>query len=480
MSDLSASRIHGIKASWLAETLRLRESLWGPLEDASEVRRARQEGQELTDKILLRAHYLGQREKLDQVLDQWIRGSKLAMAVLCLLALAGGAGVALSALGDGSQAVNLLLALVTLLGLNSVALVFWLLSFLFGHSGSAWLGDLWLWLTRKLARGPDAALAPRALVEMLSRRQSLRWLLGGISHIVWLLALSSMLLALLALLSARRYQFNWETTLLSPDTFVTITHWLGSLPGLLGFSMPAEAIVRISDGQHVLPDAAQSQWSSWLIGCLVIYGLLPRLLAFIISLMAVRKACTQLAPDVSLPGYAELRDRLAPHSESLGIDAPAQPGFQARVHSHTPSPSQSGQAILAGIELDPETPWPPGEISTTTIDVGIIDSRTQRKALLDRLQMQAAGKLLLVCDARQTPDRGTIALLADLASLSAETGIALHASDQESAQTRLATWFSTLDAAGFHTEQVFVDMTAALTWLASSATIDAGKEHEHD
>src|SRR3546814_15391954 len=77
--------------------------------------------------------------------------------------LVGGIGVALGALGDGGRPVNLLLALVALLGLNAVAFVFWLLSFLFKSHGGAWLGEAWLWLTRKLARGPDAALAPREI-----------------------------------------------------------------------------------------------------------------------------------------------------------------------------------------------------------------------------------------------------------------------------------------------------------------------------
>ncbi|MGB6102221.1 MAG: DUF2868 domain-containing protein, partial [Pusillimonas sp.] len=296
---------------WLAETLRLRETLWGPLEDASEVRRARQEGHSFNDKVLLRAHYLGKREKLDQLLHQWTRGARLALLILCVLAVAGGAGVALGALGDGSRPVNLLLATVALLGLHTVAFMFWLLSFLLRNNGGAWLGESWLWLTRKLARGPDATLAPRALIEMLSRNQALRWLLGGISHGLWSLALGGMLLTLLALLSARRYRFNWETTLLSPDTFVSLTSWLGSLPGWLGFTMPPEAIIRISDGQHMLPEAAQGLWSSWLIGCVVAYGLLPRLLALALSLAVARKAMAGLTLDVSLPGYAELRDRLA-------------------------------------------------------------------------------------------------------------------------------------------------------------------------
>src|SRR3546814_5353439 len=73
------------------------------------------------------------------------------------------------------------MALVALLGLNSLSFLFWLLSFAAkSPSNSAWLGESWLWLTGKLARGPDAALVPRALLEVLGRNNTLRWLLGGI------------------------------------------------------------------------------------------------------------------------------------------------------------------------------------------------------------------------------------------------------------------------------------------------------------
>src|SRR5690606_5573547 len=112
---------------------------------------------------------------------------------------------------------------VAMLGLNSLAFVFWLISFAIPNSNGTWLGEFWLWLTRKLARGPDAALAPRAFIEVLGRNNALRWVLGTISHGLWTTALISMLLTLLAVLSARRYGFNWETTLLSADTFVSLT-----------------------------------------------------------------------------------------------------------------------------------------------------------------------------------------------------------------------------------------------------------------
>src|SRR5690606_4876431 len=137
--------------------------------------------------------------------------------------------------------VNLLLALAAMLGLHALTLMLWLagMGLQSNGSGGAWLGQLWLDATRKLARGPDAALAPRALAGLVGRSGGLRWSLGAISRLLWLAALASLLVVLLAMLSARRYTFNWETTLLSPDAFVTLTQALGWLPSKLGFAMPS-------------------------------------------------------------------------------------------------------------------------------------------------------------------------------------------------------------------------------------------------
>src|SRR5690606_25606056 len=162
----------------------------------------------------------------------------IAMVVLALVT---GFGMALGALGDGSRPVNLLLALAAMLGLHALTFILWLAGLgIKGDGGGAWLGRIWLDATRKLARGPDAALAPRALGGLLSRSGALHWSLGAVSHLLWLAALLSLLATLLALLSARRYAFNWETTLLSPDAFVALTHAPGWLPARLRFAILSE------------------------------------------------------------------------------------------------------------------------------------------------------------------------------------------------------------------------------------------------
>lgn len=457
---------------WLAETLRLREALWGPLEDASEVRQARAQGRGFSQKVLWRALLLGRREKIDLLIEKWTRGSKLALLGMLLAAILAGAATALGALGDGSRSVNVLLALVAMLGLNSLAFVFWLISFAIPNSNGTWLGEFWLWLTRKLARGPDAALAPRAFIEVLGRNNALRWVLGTISHGLWTTALLSMLLTLLAVLSARRYGFNWETTLLSADTFVSLTAFLGWLPSVLGFAVPPEAVVRASNGLQALPESAQALWSSWLIGCIVAYGLLPRALCLALGLILARKNLAAIDLDENLPGYAELRNRLAPVSEKTGIDSPATPGFQAQIQSHSHPSYEHNQPLLVGIELAPDTPWPPAGLPANAVDLGIIDTRAQRKELLDRLQHHTPKQLLMVCDAQQTPDRGTIALLADLGSLAGEAHVALHTHQAASPpyDTRTSAWQARLDSAGFNAEQVHVGLASALGWLAETGS----------
>lgn len=453
---------------WLAEWLRLREAHWGPLEDAREVRRARGEGRTFAQRIVLRARFLCQREKFDSVLTRWWQGARLALPALVLLAILAGSGAALGALGNGVMPVNIALALTAMLGLHCLTYLLWLASFaLHDNEGGAQLGRLWLWLTRKLARGPDAALAPRALAGLLSRNGALRWLLGSISHGIWTVAFISLLLTLLAVLSARRYDFSWQTTLLTPDTFVHLAAILGWAPAHLGFATPPADIVRASNGLHALPDTARALWSSWLMGCVVVYGLLPRLAGLALCLTMTRRRLRSLDIDITLPGYADLRQRLLPSSDITGIDAPdTESGTGPAFATHRPS-SMAGLPAIAGIELPADLPWPPAPLGARTVDLGIIDSRPQRQATLDRLQQSPPSRLLLVCDARQTPDRGAVALVTELAADAGAVMVTLATSpdDAPGSPRRAGQWRTRLVDAGLGSEHIVEHTGQALSWL---------------
>ena len=123
----------------------------------------------LPDRILVRAHRLADREQLPAQLQGWTRSALAVLAALFALALFSGIGLALGALGDGARPVNVLWALGALLGLHALTFLLWLASFLLRPAAATGLGRLWLWVTRKLARGPDTALAPQALLNLLAR-----------------------------------------------------------------------------------------------------------------------------------------------------------------------------------------------------------------------------------------------------------------------------------------------------------------------
>ncbi|OZI36875.1 hypothetical protein CAL29_00030 [Bordetella genomosp. 10] len=454
---------------WLAETIRLREEHWGPVDDAQAVRQARLSPEPLPQRILLRARLLGRQTGLDACLAAWRRAAAVGLALLLGLGLLAGIGAALGALGDGARPVNVLHALGALLGLHALTFLFWLAASVFAvpsHAAAQGLARLWLWVSRRLARGPDTALAAQAFSSLLARGGGLRWLFGTVSHLVWLLALTAGLATLLLVLSTASYRFIWATTLLDPQTFVRLTDLLGWLPARLGFPVPDAALVAASDGTRQLPALAQAQWSMWLIGALVTYGILPRLLAWLLSVFMLRRALARLRLDPDMPGYAGLAARLAPIADTLDDDAPPLPQQGPRI-GHANAGAVGVAPTLVGLEVAPDLPWPPAALPAGVADGGNLDTREQRRRLLDTLAARPAPRLLIVCDARQTPDRGALALIAELSAAAQATRFWLLGDEDgtDAAPSRAAAWRDQLRAAGVAGEDMLRDAGPALRWL---------------
>jgi len=198
----------------------------------------------------------------------------------------------------------------------------------------------------------------------------------------------------------------------------------------------------------------------------VVYGLLPRLIALNVSAIMVQKRARRIQLDASLPGIAELHDRLMPQRVLTGIDAPA-PGV---LTPQVPTPVThlgSGALGVVGVELPPDLSWPPSALYEGIVDLGIIDTREQRRHVLDALRASPARRLLAVCDARQTPDRGTLALLAELATL-ADTLHVLLLPEGDSA-TRRPQWHEQLLKGGLPLDRLHGHGESALGWLAGTS-----------
>ncbi|OFJ45157.1 hypothetical protein BJN42_01490 [Pseudomonas koreensis] len=444
---------------WLTETIRLREEHAGPLDDLEANRLARAAGGVLPSRIARRALWLAERDGLTAALKHWLQGARLALVLLMIFAVLSGAGLAFAALGQ--TPVNVFWALGSLLGINLILLLSWALGLIFAGEHGATLGRLWLWLSEKFARDAKAAQLPPALLLLLQRKKLNRWALGALVNGLWLLAMLSALILLLTLMATRRYGFVWETTILGADTFIHVTQALGYLPALLGFNVPTEEMIRASGAGALDIESARQAWATWLVGVLVVYGVLPRLLLALFCLWRWNSGKAALRLDLNLPGYAQLRERLMPTSERLGVNDP-EPAQLHRVESNVGELASEG-ALLVAIELDEQRPWPPA-LPRNVSNAGILDSRESRHKLLEQLSRFPPARLAIACDPRRSPDRGSLALIAELARNAGATRIwLLQAPPGEALDgQRLGDWHAALQ----QLELPFADC-APMNWLES-------------
>ena len=444
---------------WLTETIRLREEHAGPLDDLEANRLARAAGGDLPSRIARRALWLAERDGLTAALKHWLQGARLALVLLMIFAVLSGAGLAFAALGQ--TPVNVFWALGSLLGINLILLLSWALGLIFAGEHGATLGRLWLWLSEKFARDAKAAQLAPALLLLLQRKKLNRWALGALVNGLWLLAMLSALILLLTLMATRRYGFVWETTILGADTFIHVTQALGYLPSLLGFNVPTEEMIRASGAGALDNESARQAWATWLVGVLVVYGVLPRLLLALFCLWRWNRGKAALRLDLNLPGYAQLRERLMPTSERLGVNDP-EPAQLHRIESNVGERASEG-ALLVAIELDEQRPWPP-VLQKNVSNAGILDSRESRHKLLEQLSRFPPARLAIACDPRRSPDRGSLALIAELARNASATRIwLLQAPPGEALDgQRLGDWHAALQ----QLELPFADC-APMNWLES-------------
>lgn len=458
------------EARWLAEAVRLRElAAHQPVGDDEAVAAARAAGGDLEARILHRATWLAERDGLAARQRVWSMRSSVFAWALLLVAFVLGCGTALAVLGDGSRAVNVVWALLGLLGVNLLSLVLWCVGMGMSSSGAGGtFGHLWMWLNLRLARHGDDGALVRALAELYRVNGLTRWRLGATSHAVWSAALLGALLAMLASLSLRSYGFVWETTILSSDVFVGLVTTLGAVPALFGFAVPDADMVRASGLVALSDDASRRAWSQWLVGALVVYGVMPRLMLWALCQARLSAGRSRVQLDTGLPGHALLVGRLMPESERIGVTDAAPTRLHRAQRSAMPS-GIAGEAVALGLELRADLEWPP-LLPPGAHDGGVVDSREQRRKVIDALAANPPTRLLLTCDPRLSPDRGSLELIAALASRAHRcvVWLALPRGRGVDAERR-AHWLEALAGLGFHAADVIEDEVQAMNWLGGEA-----------
>ena len=387
----------------------------GPLEDAAAMREALVRHADLRGRIAHRAGVLGQRLGLQDELSRvrssapWVAAGLILLVVIAGLALAG------SVVGGTERRINILAALLSLLGAHLVTLLFWIVGLMLPlRAPRASIGWLWMTLTARVAggRSGQAPVLLRASTRLLARARLLPWLLGLVSHGVWALSFLAVLGAMLFALAFHRYTLSWETTILEPQFFLQTVQALGRAPAWFGFATPDAAAVLAPGSTDATDASGQRAWALWLTGCIAVYGLLPRLVLLSLSAAVWQARKGRLQPDLDAPYHRRLAARFAAMAPAAVVDA--DPGL-----SRSPLPPAATDTtdalLIVGYELPPEHPWPPAVAWPPAATVLRTDGSAEaRGQLLDTAARLRPRWLLLACRAAASPDRGTERLLREL------------------------------------------------------------------
>jgi hypothetical protein len=446
--------------AWLYESVRHQE-LERPLPDEQHVNRVALDAtEEFQGQLLARAQASVVTVSALAAQAQVRHCMRLAVALLWLLSLLAGVSLGLASLGDSSRAVNVIWSLGSLLLVPSLMLLLWFALMFGSPGGSGLLGRWWPALVGYLLQKTDKAKVWQAWLAMATRSGAQRWWLAFMTHTMWLWLMLGVLLSMTLAFSLRHYTFVWETTWLSEAMFERLAQVVGYLPGLLGFALPDGDTIRNSGNVALLDADARRAWASWLVGAVFVFGLLPRLILSMTSLIVARHC--ERGYRISLDdAYAlTIRAKLAALKRQSQPDGPA--GEPDRWRRLTGLAGDQALSAAAWLALETEVSQSERQsLSKVAIEVARADDRDSRQQAVAQLQALRPKRLLVAVDARQTPDRGAMRAIIDCATHAVATSVLLLQTDAERART--AHWHQRFDEIDLVT--IFEDTQSAIQWL---------------
>ncbi len=422
-------------------------------------------GKDFEDRLWLRAQCLVEQQGLSLILGRAARLSRYVKTLVFFVAALLGALGSIYAITD-SHTINIYWLLLVLLGFNLISMSLWLTGISLNIEGltAGMLARLTSWLpeqfksrsqTNDAANNMNSMQADRAWRDSNFSGAVGKWQLSKISHQLWLVYLFTGLVFLVLLLMVRQYDFVWGTTLLSDSIFIKMTELLSVPLEVLGFATPSADLVqqtRIgslqSDVTQVLTVENRYQWAQFLLGSLLCFGIVPRILLWSWSAIMCRRAHNLFTLDFYLPYYISLRQRLMPlasHGEI--VDADTSPPLISETQIKTPVP----HALPAGtqwvaVELGDNIRWPPASIDEAN-DLGQVVNRESLALIQQRLQANEQPVVAVAVSSARSPDRGVQRTIASLMSSSSQRWLVLlqDHEDESVSRTRLEAWYRLAD-----------------------------------
>ena len=445
----------------LIEQLRFIETQETLADDADpEVQAAAARG-DFTARLWHRAQHLTERNELAAAVHRAAKLSRITKGVgLLVAAVLGGLATNLAVTGD--QTINIYWLLLVLLGFNLLSMALWLVGISFNFNGliEGVLAKITSWLPSRVKEKTQAsAQADRAWLACQFGGRVGKWQFSSITHQLWLVYLLAGLTVLLLVLMARQYDFVWGTTLLSDSAFISLTELLGKPLHLLGLTTPtAEQVQQTRIGaEHVLTAAHRNSWAQLLLGALVVFGIVPRLLLCCWAMLMLTAARRGFALDYYLPYYISLRQQLLPlagRAEIVDADAHPPAAIGATVIDPTPH-NVPAEARWVAVELSADIAWPPAAINSAK-NVGQVSDRQSLASILQRLESDNGDVIAVAVTAARAPDRGVQRTIASLFATGTKPWLVLMQQQEhgEVADTRLGAWYRLAEACGVPADHV--------------------------
>jgi len=270
--------------------------------------------------------------------------------------------------------------------------------------------QLMLPLLRRIGPGDNRHHLGAALAELGARRGKL--LMAFATHAFWTAFFVGALVWLWLRFLGLRYDFSWETTLLSGDGMAWLIGALGSVPALLpGVDLPTATQIQAALSGHS-PPGDRSLWARYLLGVLLVWGLTPRIVLALV--FGWRWHRCRLGLDLGRAGYVRLLPALDGDAHRNGKRlGPAPP--TTRFDPGDCATPGDGPPVMIGLELERNADhWPPDDAGAVVL--GRADDRAGRHELHAALAAldPRPQRIIARCSARRTPDRGTGRWLAAL------------------------------------------------------------------
>ena len=414
------------------------------------------------ERLWQRARCLVEQNDLSATLGRAARLSRyVKFLAFVLAALLGILGVVYAV--TDSDTINIYWLLLLLLGFNLISMLLWLIGISLNMEAltSGMLARLSSWLPGHLERKDSSSIkagtqADRAWLACHFSGAVGKWQFSKITHQLWLIYLLAGLACLVLLLMVRQYDFVWGTTLLSDTAFVRLTEVLGTPLQALGFATPsAEQVQDTQTGvlQHGAAQALTAEhryhWAQFLLGALLCFGIVPRIVLWAWSALMCANARRLFALDFYLPYYISLRHRLMPlASHGQIIDADTSPPIIAETSAIKPVPHALPPGTQwAAVELGDAIAWPPQSVSADN-DLGQVVDRDSLAHILQYLQSNACPVIAVAVSAARSPDRGVQRTIDSLMSNCAQRWLVLlqKRDDESVSNKRLAAWYRLAEA----------------------------------